>query len=292
MQTRNNATTKKMISGIIATISIIVIGAFAFSSFWFWTSLEIIAGLMVAVGCWGEWNLFKNPAQGGHESAHRRKELQYILAVAIGVTIEFCALLHSIPEAIRLEQNVVDIGTTNAWLVATNVGLEIQLNETKTELANAERLLNESVDNFKMSFSPMYFPDESSFVHILQVLSGLESRLYPKEAAQIKAKADMLMEIRAHIKDLKRKKPENDRQISELEQKRDSGSLKEFTPEEQQKYNALIKTRWELIEKMPFLYADEAGIESDLFDIDEQILSKKFETMDLQHGISNSPPSK
>jgi hypothetical protein len=41
--------------------------------------------------------------------------------VAVGVTLEFAALTHSIPEAIRLEKDVAEIGTTNAQLVASNL---------------------------------------------------------------------------------------------------------------------------------------------------------------------------
>jgi hypothetical protein len=126
MQTRNSAITAKMISGIIATISMVVIGALFLSSFWFWTCLEIIAGLLVAAGCWGEWYLFKNPADDGDESAkrlHHGREVRCIIAVAIGVTVEFAALAHSIPEAVRLEKDVAEIGTTNAQLVADNLVL-------------------------------------------------------------------------------------------------------------------------------------------------------------------------
>jgi hypothetical protein len=114
----------KMICGIIATISIVVVGFFSLSAFWFWTCLEITAGGLVAGGCWGEWYLFKNPPDEGDESQkllHRRKELQCIIAVAIGVTVEFAALSHAIPEAIRLEKDVEEIGTTNAQLVAENL---------------------------------------------------------------------------------------------------------------------------------------------------------------------------
>ena len=114
-----------------------IIGCFLLSSFWFWTCLEIIAGLLVAAGCWGEWYLFKNPAGDGDESAkriHHSREVRCIIAVAIGVTVEFAALAHSIPEAVRLEKDVVQIGTTNVQLSlrveelrSNNIALELKL---------------------------------------------------------------------------------------------------------------------------------------------------------------------
>ncbi len=129
-------------------MSLTVIGVFLLSSFWFWTCLEIIAGLLVAVGCWGEWYLFKNPPDEKDESRklqHRRRELQFIISVATGVTLEFAALSHAIPEAIQLEKGVAEIRTTNAKLVADNLvlrstvaALELQVMETSNNVANAD----------------------------------------------------------------------------------------------------------------------------------------------------------
>lgn len=136
MQTRKRANIPKMICGITAAISIVVVGFFSLSAFWFWTCLEIIAGGLVAGGCWGEWYLFKNPPDEGDESQNskrRRKELQCIIAVAIGVTVEFAALSHAIPEAIRLEKDVSEIGTTNAQLVASNLIFASQVEQFRKQ---------------------------------------------------------------------------------------------------------------------------------------------------------------
>ncbi|MGD0252432.1 MAG: hypothetical protein ABSC01_07010 [Verrucomicrobiota bacterium] len=119
IQTNATAKNAKIACGIIATISVILIGHFLLSSFWFWTSLEITAGALVAGGCWGEWYLFNNPPDEGdalHKSRHRRKELQCIIAVAIGVSVEFLALFHAIPQGARLEKDVAEIGRTNEQL--------------------------------------------------------------------------------------------------------------------------------------------------------------------------------
>lgn len=130
-----------MICGIIATISIAVLGFFSLPTLWFWISWEILAGGLVAVGCVGEWILFRNPAEERNKlqkEHHRRRELQCITAVAIGVVMEFVALAHAIPEAIRLEAEVASIETTNAQLVASNLGLQSNVNETRIELENTQ----------------------------------------------------------------------------------------------------------------------------------------------------------
>ncbi len=61
----------------------------------------------MAIGCFGEWYLFKKPMPADADH-HRSRELQFILVVAIGVTMELCGLAHSIPEAIRLEREVIE----------------------------------------------------------------------------------------------------------------------------------------------------------------------------------------
>lgn len=68
---------------------------------------------MVAIGCFGEWYLFKYPATLGHETQHRARELLLIMLVAVGVTMEFLALTHTIPEAIRLEKDVAKADPLN-----------------------------------------------------------------------------------------------------------------------------------------------------------------------------------
>jgi len=124
----------KIICGILATISIPVIGFILLPSFWFWVCWEIVAAGLVAVGCCGEWYMFFNPAKEGHESHHRRRELQFITAVAIGVFMEFLALGHAIPEVMRLEKDVAVSKERTEQLVSKNlvlrsnvVALEIRL---------------------------------------------------------------------------------------------------------------------------------------------------------------------
>src|SRR5437867_1852433 len=99
MQSAMSSKIPKIISGILATISLAVTGFVLLPSFWFWVCWEIAAAGLVALGCIGEWYMFCNPAKEGHELHHRRREMQFITAVAIGVFMEFLALGHVIPEA-------------------------------------------------------------------------------------------------------------------------------------------------------------------------------------------------
>jgi hypothetical protein len=107
-----------LIFTVVATISITVFGRLVLSPFWFWVYWEVFASALVAIGCGGEWYLFINPAKEGHEAQHRRKEFQFITAVAIGVFMEFLALGHAIPEALRLEKQVEGLRKENFILEA------------------------------------------------------------------------------------------------------------------------------------------------------------------------------
>jgi hypothetical protein len=103
-QTKKSSKIPKIISGILAIISIISIGFCVLPTALFWISWESLAAILVAFGCIGEWWLFIHPSAESNNTAHRRKELQYITAVAVGVTMEVFALAHAIPEALRLER--------------------------------------------------------------------------------------------------------------------------------------------------------------------------------------------
>ena len=94
----------------LATISIVVLGFVALPSVWFWISWEIVGGVLVAVGCIGEWRLI------GQERHPAEKKL--IAAVAIGVTMELMGLAHSIPEAIRMERANLELQKEVAMLKA------------------------------------------------------------------------------------------------------------------------------------------------------------------------------
>lgn len=116
----------KMISGILATFSIVVVGYFLLRPIWFWVCWEIFAAGLVAVGCAGEWYLFKNPAKRGHAPEHKRSELKFVTAVALGVSMELVALAHAIPESIKLEREVEELREANLLLRSNVVALEIK----------------------------------------------------------------------------------------------------------------------------------------------------------------------
>jgi hypothetical protein len=129
--TKKTSKTPKIICGIIIAIFIAVVGYFSIPSFWFWICWIFIGAGLVAIGCIGEWVLFINPLPEKSEARlkayHRQRELQFITAVAIGVTMDFIGLFHEIPKAMQLENDVVLIGSTNAQLVASNLWLQTKL---------------------------------------------------------------------------------------------------------------------------------------------------------------------
>lgn len=131
----------KIICGVFATISIAVLAFLALPSLWFWVCWEIIAAALVAVGCGGEWYLFQNAAKEGHESLRRRRELQFIAVVAIGVTLEFIALIHAIPEALRREREIRQLESNNLVLRSNVVTLELMLQDRKISPAKREKLI-------------------------------------------------------------------------------------------------------------------------------------------------------
>jgi len=117
IKTKMHRITIKVICATLMTISAVVLAFLLLPSLWFWVCWEILAAGLVALGCCGEWYMFLNPAKKGHESHHRRKELQFITAVAIGVFMEFLALAHAIPEAIRLQNQVEALHNENLRLI-------------------------------------------------------------------------------------------------------------------------------------------------------------------------------
>ena len=109
MHTAIKINTAKIISGILATILSAVIVRIIVPAIWFWIGFEIVAALLVAIGCAGEWYLHNHPAgrKKVEKEEHHRLESKFILAVVIGVFMEFCALGHVIPASISLENDLV-----------------------------------------------------------------------------------------------------------------------------------------------------------------------------------------
>jgi hypothetical protein len=98
----------QIISGIVATILTVSFGWFLLPSFWFWVGFEIVAAMLVAGGCSGEWYLHHHPAgrKKQEKDEHHQAEARFIAMVSIGVIMELFVLAHSIREGIVLENEV------------------------------------------------------------------------------------------------------------------------------------------------------------------------------------------
>jgi hypothetical protein len=119
-----NKSIPKIISGIVATVLAIALGWSLLPSFWFWVSFEILAALLVAMGCCGEWWLHHHPAgrRKNEKDEHHRLEAKIIAMVALGVVMELFVLAHSIREGVRLERKVSEANeraTSNQVQLAT-----------------------------------------------------------------------------------------------------------------------------------------------------------------------------
>jgi hypothetical protein len=146
MQIATNNNIAKIISGILATISIVVIARIVFPAIWFWIAFEVSAALLVAVGCAGEWYLHHHPAgrKKVEKEEHHKLESRFIAAVVLGVFMEFFALGHAIPEAVRLEKDVASANDR----AFTN---ELQVLDLKTNLAELNKATLELAHQFDLS---------------------------------------------------------------------------------------------------------------------------------------------
>ncbi len=99
---------QKIISRIVATVSLVIIAFVFLPSFWFWVLFEFSALALVACGCIGEWHLHHHPAgRQKYEKDQRHKlESRFIFSIALGVTMELASLGHSIREGIKLEGEI------------------------------------------------------------------------------------------------------------------------------------------------------------------------------------------
>lgn len=142
-----------MIWAAIATILVIAILLVLLPSFWFWVSWEVIAGAMVAIGCGFEWYLLGHEPEDGMDSLikqrHRKKEMQFALLVAMGVTMEFIALAHTVPEGLKLEERVniaeeraADADSNRLVLAASLLALETKAQDRHVTLSQRETFKN------------------------------------------------------------------------------------------------------------------------------------------------------
>jgi hypothetical protein len=173
--------------------------------------LDIIGILLVAFGVFGELvlifdvpkKLLKLPYNPTNfpplELRKKWCEILCAAMVAIGLALEVAALPQHIEAAARLNREAGDartnaadaillskqVETTNAQLWAANLVLQTNVNETKTQLANAEARLNKSLIDLKNMGLPMDIGDQYSLAMDLKPLTG--TRVELRSAVDTKA---------------------------------------------------------------------------------------------------------
>jgi hypothetical protein len=168
-----NSKTPKIISGIVATMSLIALDFVLLPSFWFWVSLEFSAAVLVAYGCVGEWYLHHHPAgrKKVEKEAHHKQESRYILSVALGVTMELFLLGHSIREGIKLEDKVSEANkrTAKAELAIA------ALNKSTIELAHQYDLSTNALAEANSRLSAIRPLKD----RIIQLLNEMDPKMLP-----------------------------------------------------------------------------------------------------------------
>jgi hypothetical protein len=168
----------KIISGILATISIVVIARIIVPAIWFWIGFEVVATLLVTIGCGGEWYLHHHPAgrKKVEKQEHHKIESRFIAAVAVGVFMELVFLGHAIPEAIKLENEVAS-ANERAY---TN---ELQVLSLRTNLAGLNKATLELAHQYDLSTNALA-EAESRLVQAHSEAAELEYKLKPRTVTQ------------------------------------------------------------------------------------------------------------
>ena len=175
----------KIISGILAIILIVWLGYALLSPARFWIAFEFVSAVLVAVGCVGELYLFHLPSGRikREKEKHHYLESRFILAVAVGVTMELFALAHAISEATRLEQDVASANERTsanelhfADLTHSNLVLQTEIGKTKLELAYTQ----EKLENIKNAIPPRQIPEKQRELFIATLLGLVETNSGPK----------------------------------------------------------------------------------------------------------------
>jgi len=130
---------------------------------WLWVLFGFIGASAVIIGVWGEgW------AEERVLPYHRQKWLVKLFwrILLIGLAFDLVGLMGSTVTSIALESRVEQIRKSNNELASANLVLQINVNETKAELAKAEtRLIEVRNENL-----PMDIGEEYSFANALKPL--------------------------------------------------------------------------------------------------------------------------
>lgn len=124
-------------SQTIATL--LWIGAWAAFSFWDW--VEIVAAVLVSIGCVGEmyWIFKKGPPKesfvlhADFEEKKGKRERVFAVIVAIGVTVEVITLPRNLTESAQL-------ASANLVLRSNVAALELQVAQTSSNVTKADPL--------------------------------------------------------------------------------------------------------------------------------------------------------
>jgi hypothetical protein len=169
-----------------------------FSSIWSflvsipaWGWCDIFFTLLVLVGVCGEWSWLMSiftPERPNDllpiDRKRKNLEKKLLVVLIIGVAGELVCIPFSLWESSKLNDDAGEArriaGEANERASTNELAakkLEIQLNETKTQLANAEARLNENVANLRAENSAMDTGEEFSFVNALKPLAGIQVEL-------------------------------------------------------------------------------------------------------------------
>jgi hypothetical protein len=142
---------------------------------WGWLDIGFTLLVLMGIGGESEWagkSLFPEKISDLMPPNSKRKKLKSIseLLVIFGIAGEVVCLAISLNESAALNERA-----SKNELTAKQ--LETQLNETKTQLANAETRLNESVIELQKVNSPMDIGDGASFSDALKTLGAIRVEL-------------------------------------------------------------------------------------------------------------------
>jgi hypothetical protein len=145
MQTMQSKAIAKIASGTLAAISIGVIARIVTPAVWFWICFEILAALLVAIGCAGELWLHNLPVgkKKVEKDEHHKAESRFIFSVAAGVFMEFLALGHAIPEAVKLEHDVASANERAALVESNNIALVAEIQPRRITEEQKRLIANE-----------------------------------------------------------------------------------------------------------------------------------------------------
>jgi len=148
-----------------------------------WNCAEVLAGLLVAIGCIGEmyWLFVKGPPKEEwirskeFEEKRLKREKFFAIIVAVGVTSELICTGHNIHESIELQKTVEELRSTNLVLqsdvfAARQKTAELEKHILDVKLSMADRVLSErDIDEIERALAGLNSTNEPPKVMVLSV---------------------------------------------------------------------------------------------------------------------------